>query len=274
MAGGYAFMPDALEANADGHLTDAQRAMFEDGYFEMRVLPTVTGDLHKGIVARVEGAVRKKKPINLAQDSRAMGTQHYALEVGGVDYDVPSRGVWEEAPPMGWVRLYYLPRSRVAVNLEIMPDHAVESSPQDVISPLRDILGSAFSPGLTKHSRIKRAERAAQAQAAMRSVMEAGTREPKPSEQAPIDAGDDESDLVGSWTSAFFNVEVSGDGTLAIENSQGVHQPGRWTVDPNGQLHVRLEGGDGNELVTPFSVADGQLSIQFAGQPMTLQRAK
>jgi hypothetical protein len=273
MAGGYAFMPDALDANAAGRLTDSQHAMLEDGSFEMRVLPTVTGDLHKGVVAAVEGAVRKKRPVNLAQDSRSAGAQHYALEVGGVDYDVPSRRVWEEAPQMGWVRLYYLPRSRLAVNLEILPDHVVDSSPQDVISPLRDVLGSVFSPGLTKRSRIKRADRAAQAQAAVRSVMEAGSGQPNPSEPMSSAAGD-AGDLVGSWTSAFFNVQVSGNGTLMIENSQGVHQGGQWRVDPNGQLHLRLDGGDGDDLITPFSASDGQLSIQFAGQQMILQRAK
>ena len=126
----YAFMPDALEANAAGQLTDAQHAMFAEGSFVMRLMPTVTGDLHKGAVAVVEGALRKKMPINVSQSPESSGMQLHALEVEGVDYEVPSRRVWDEVPTTGWVRLYYLPRSRVTVNLEILPDPAVDASPQ------------------------------------------------------------------------------------------------------------------------------------------------
>ena len=70
----------------------------------------------------------------------------------------------------------------------------------------------------------------------------------------------------------FFNVEVSGDGTLTINNAQGVRQPGRWMVDTQSQLHVQID--DEDDLVTPFTVADNQLTIQFAGQELTLQRAR
>ena len=36
MAGGYAFMPEALETNAAGRPTDAQKAMFKHGSLKMR----------------------------------------------------------------------------------------------------------------------------------------------------------------------------------------------------------------------------------------------
>jgi hypothetical protein len=269
MAVQYAFRPDDLESNASGQLTDTQRAMFKNGYFTMRLMPTVTGDLKSGAVATVEGALRKKKPINLSQSPESAGAQHYALEVGGEDYEVPSRRVWDEIPPMGWARLYYLPRSRVVVNLELLPDHDVETSPQDVVGTLRDAIGSALSPGLTKRSRIRRAERAAHAQAVVRSAFK-GTPEISPDPTMPETAAP--ADLVGSWTSMFFNVEVRGDGTLTIENAQGVHQPGRWMVDADGQLHVCLDGGDSDDLVTPFTVSEDRLNLQFAGQEMTLER--
>lgn len=267
----YAFMPDALEANAAGQLTDAQHAMFAEGSFVMRLMPTVTGDLHKGAVAVVEGALRKKMPINVSQSPESSGMQLHALEVEGVDYEVPSRRVWDEVPTTGWVRLYYLPRSRVTVNLEILPDPAVDASPQDVVGTVRDVIGSALSPGVTKRSRIKRAERAAHAQAVVRSAMNGGTG-PQTAPVSAVSGTATREDLVGSWTSMFFNVEVSGDGTLTINNAQGVRQPGRWMVDTQSQLHVQID--DEDDLVTPFMVADNQLTIQFAGQELTLQRAR
>ncbi len=266
MTQGYAFLPDALETNAGGRMTEAQRDMMRVGSFVKRFLPIVTGDLRKGKVRCIEGAMRKTVPVDLAQSTVTSGMMRYYLEINGESFEVPSKAVWDTVPGTGYFRLYYLPHSKTVINLERLPDPPVNaSSVQDVREAVADAVGASLRPSFTKHGSAEKAERMAHADAVIRAATSAN----QPIPGGPANAAD----LVGRWTSMFFNVEVRADGTLSMDNPQGgPAQQGHWRVSPDGQLHLTFQD-DPDEVVTPIAVAGDRLQVEIAGQPMTLQRA-
>ena len=274
MAEGFAFMPEALESNAAGQLTDAQRAMFKHGSWMMRWLPALTGDLRRGQVRAIEGPIRKTTLTDLAQSTVGTGTRRHYLEVNGQSFDVPSTTVWEAAPEVGYVRLYYLPHSHTAVNLERLPAPPVESSQRAVLGSVTDAMASALRPALTKRGAARKAEDAAHADAVLRAATGAGNQ--PASTSAPGSAVPLDEDVVGKWSSPFFNVEVRADGSLSIQSSpQGGSQDGQWSIGPDGRLRVRFAGdAASDELVTEFAVTVDQLSLKLDGQWFTLQRSK
>jgi hypothetical protein len=235
----------------------------------MRWLPTLTGDLENGEVNVIEGAIHKRKSGDQSPDAGL--SFRYYLEVDGRSFEVPTPGVWESVPPVGFFRLYYLPHSHAVVNLEQLPDPPVEASRQDVIGAVTGALTSVFRPGLRRRDRAKNAETFAHADAVLQEAM--GTSDqPKTQSAIDPDQGTLSAKVIGSWTSMFFNVDVRADGTLSLQNAQGVRQDGRYRLDPDGQLHVTFDG-DTDELVTKISVTGDQLNLDLGGQAMTLNRA-
>ncbi len=273
MTQGFAFMPDALESNAAGRLTDAQRAMFKQGSLMMRFLPTLTGDLHKREVRAIEGPLRKVRPMDLAQSTEVTSTPKYSLEIAGRSFDVPSKAVWDAVPGVGYFRLYYLPRSKSAVNLERLPDPPVGSTREDVMGAIGDAVATALRPSLTSRSASDKSEAAAHADAVLRA---AGVSEPSDAAIGSPPAGGTAfgDNVVGRWTSVFFDVDVREDGTLSLQSPRNPAQRGRWRIDAEHRLHVLFDGeDDSDELVTPVSLAGDRLSIEFGGQELSLQRS-
>ena len=271
--GGYAFLPEALAENAAGRLTDAQRAMFAYAHWQMWLFPTITGDLRRGEVRTVEGGIRKVRPLDVAQNTTTSSTPKYALEVGGESFDVPSHTVWEAVPNVGYFRLYYLPRSRTAVNLERLADPPVDvSNPQDVIGATWQAVGAALRPSIGKGGRARKADLAAKADAMLRAAT-AGGPDGDGISTAPGSAPDSEAELVGTWRSAFFTVDVQPGGRLTLTPALQPAQTGRWDLDSNSRLHVLLDGSPQTEdMVTEVTLAGKRLTVQFFGQPMTLDR--
>ncbi len=278
MAEGFAFMPDALESNAAGRLTDAQKAMFRHGSFMMRVLPTLTGDLRKGNVQVIEGALRKTRPSDVGRQmtdawTKASSVPQYSLEVAGRSFDVPSKAVWDAVPEAGYFRLYYLPHSKTAVNVERLPDPPVGSTREDVVGAVGDALGAALRPSLTRRDSAQKAETAAHADAVLRA---AGVGDPSGAVTVPAPGAGAVSseDAVGRWSSVFFDVDVRDDGTLSLQSPASPAQHGRWHIDAEGRLHVLFDGQDqSDELVTPVSLAGDRLALEFGGQQISLQRS-
>ena len=59
-----------------------------------------------------------------------------------------------------------------------------------------------------------------------------------------------------------------------LQNAQGASQQGQWRITDDGQLHVRFDGDAGaDEFVTPITVNGNALTLNFAGQAITLQRS-
>jgi hypothetical protein len=270
MAEGFAFMPEALESNAAGQLTDAQIAMFKRGSWMMRWLPAVTGDLRHRRVNAIEGPIRKTTLTDLAQSTTGTGTPRHYLEVAGKSFDVPSTTVWQSAPDVGYVRLYFLPHSHTAVNLERLPDPPVASTQQAVRESVKEVMASALRPAVTTRGLAKKAEDAAQADAVLRAAT-GGQQVPAPGAESGAPLGED---LVGSWSSPFFNVQVRADGSLTLHGTaQPVGQEGTWRLDPEGRLRVRFDGDpESDEMVTQIAVTADALSLD--GQPFTLHRSQ
>ncbi len=266
---GYAFLPEALEANAAGRLTDAQRDMFREGPWVRRLIPALTGDLRRHEVHAVDGPIRKtfSEPGGAGQHMK-----NYFLEVAGTTYGVPSPSVWESAPSAGYVRLYYLPRSRTAVNLERLPDPPVEATRETVAGAVANTVAAAFRPAFTKRGRAEKAELLAQASAVLNAatgtsaVPESGAPAPDPVTAA---------DLVGRWTSPLFDVDVRSDGTLSLGAAlEGVGRHAQWHIAADGRLHVRFDGdAEEDELVTAIARHEDRLDLDIGGQHVTLQRS-
>src|SRR5262249_28900637 len=106
----------------------------------------VTRDLRHVSVQSVEGAIGKRR---IAQRGGPAATS-YVLEVGDATFKV-AHGTYMAAPDAGFVRLYFLPRSRKIVNLERLPN----PPPNQVnMQDLKDAAGVAFRG----HSRRERNE--------------------------------------------------------------------------------------------------------------------
>lgn len=77
----------------------------------------LSSDLASGSVETVEGAV-------LRDIRQGQQTESFYLHVAGKTFSVP-RSLYEAAPEAGYVRVYFLPRSKTVINLEHVPGPSV-----------------------------------------------------------------------------------------------------------------------------------------------------
>ena len=86
--------------------------------------------------ARV-GLKWSREPLaNAGAIASSTGNTRYYLKIG----DRPLRtyrSAWEQAPDVGYVRAYYLPRTRRLVNLERLPNPPLPANPDEA----RDMVG-------------------------------------------------------------------------------------------------------------------------------------
>jgi hypothetical protein len=80
-----------------------------------------TTDVRRGEVASVDGALRKRA-VHLSAAQGASPRPEYYFDVAGLTSQVMWESAFEAAPRAGYVRVFYLPRSHKAVNLERLPD--------------------------------------------------------------------------------------------------------------------------------------------------------
>jgi hypothetical protein len=214
-------------------------------------------DLAAGSVVTIEGAV-------LRSTRQGQRDEWFYLEVAGKRFEV-ARSEYNAAPEAGYVRLYYLPRSKKVVNLEVLPNKAV--SPDLAADPAA--LARAAFAGLGTRDSTQRAEALAE-MAALKTSLEAGTT----TAAAPPVAAAGQPPLalaiVGSWRSGPIGVSFAADGSMTTNLPGGHAQAGRWSVDANGQLHAQFMGRD---LAGEAWVTGDTLTIQEDGQGRQFQRA-
>lgn len=222
----------------------------------------LTRDLRNVQVLSVEGAIGKRRIGN----GRARPT--YFLDVADQRFAV-ARGTHDFAPDAGYVRVYYLPRSRKVVNLERLADPRYQNAtPQDLARDIRspDMLHTL---GAAIHSHTRREQNEARASiAAMGDAMQAAfapeppppasARDPRPLGQA----------IIGAWTNGFMTVSFSSDGRVTTD-MMGRTQEGRWSVDASGRLHGDVMGREG---AAEAWVSGDRLTITADGQGITLTR--
>ena len=171
--------------------------------------------------------------------------------------------LYEFAPDAGMVRLFYLPRSRWAVNIELLPDVPADLSPEAAEAMLRRA-GAAWRG----HDKVGAAEARAEA-----AALEHGFESyfPDPALSAPSSAEPDAlaRAIIGSWSNPFLHVAFREDGTLHAQLADGSEHEGQWSVDPTGQLRATVMGA---EHVGDASVEGAWLTLSIGGQAVRLQR--
>lgn len=275
-------LDDALEANRAGRLSDQQRRELDAaarqhhggvvGLAFRRILP-LGKDVQAGRVDSVEGAVTKRMGTDIdyiltGAAAQSPAPTSYRLwvasrELGNQEFRT-SQDVYDAVPEAGMVRLFYLPRSRWAVNVEPLPDLPVDVS-QEAVAQVLDHTKAARDARDKVGVAEARAEMAAIEHGMEAYVPTAGAPTGAPSDPATL-----ASELVGTWSSPFLTVSVQDDGTLTTEIPGVGEESGRWSVDTDG--HLRLEAMGGSHVVD--ASVDGEwLSLAIQDRSFRLKRS-
>lgn len=213
----------------------------------------LTRDVRSGQVVSAEGAIGR----------HSMGgriTTRF-LEVGDRTFKV-SRSTYVAAPEAGFVRVYYLPRSRKVVNMERLPGAPLPSAltPRDVVEKVGTGL---FGP--TRRARNEaRAEMAAVVDA-FNASLTTGDAPARPS-----DGGSLADAIVGTWANQLITATFSADGHVAIRMF-GTSREGRWSVDAAGRLVSDVLGHEG---ATDARIVGDTLTVTVDGRGMTFSRRR
>jgi hypothetical protein len=220
-------------------------------------IDALTRDVREGRVKSVEGAIGKRQP---ATGGSSPASDLYLLDVGDDTFNV-GRDTYRDAPDAGYVRLYFLPRSRKLVNLERLPNPPLP----EPLTPfgLLQTLGEAIGSPHRRDANDAHAVLASVTDAINASVVDApatppaSAGNPRPLEQA----------LVGTWTNGVVTVTFSADGTVTM-NTFGIDRRGRWSVNA-GRLTSDVTGQAGT---VDAWVAGHTLTIAMDGTGYTLTR--
>lgn len=271
---------EALEANRAGRLSDQQRRELEAaarqhhrgvvGLAVRRFLP-LGKDVQIGRVESVEGAVTKKRGTDIdyiltgAQSTAPTSYRIWVAshEAGSQEFRT-SQDIYEAVPDAGIVRLFYLPRSRWAINVEQLADMPVEVSQSGIANVLADSQAAHKA-----HDKVAAAEARAELAAIERGIEE---YLPKPGDprgprtEPPVLAAA----IVGTWSSPFLTVTFQEDGRVTAEIPGSGAQQGDWSVDSDGRLCAEIMGA--RQVAEAW--LDGEwLTMTIQGQSLRLKRS-
>ena len=213
----------------------------------------LTRDLRESRVQSVEGAIGKRR-----LSGRTQGV--YFLDVGDRSFKVgPS--TYHDAPDAGWVRAYYLPLSKMIVNIQRLPN---ASAPPELT---RDGIVRAIGATLSGNRREANEARAGIASVgdALKAAFDGSLQPPS---SAPRDPRPLAQAILGTWAAPLIRVTFSDDG-VAIVRMFGGDKNGRWSIDADGRLRAAVMG---HEQSVDAWVAGDTLSIVVEGRTITLTR--
>jgi hypothetical protein len=190
--------------------------------------------------------------------ARTSGTRYY-LNIGGRQLRT-SLSAYDAAPDAGYVRAYYLPRTRKLVNLERLPNPPLPAGP-DEARGMFGRMARAFASGDPVAFAQARANAAGLLDAAQES-----TREPSNAVSGRVAGGLVREALVGRWTHPLVTVILAEDGTATVTTTEAGH----WSVDGHGRL---LTDVTGTMEPTDAVLDGGRLLIQLEGRRLTLTRS-
>ncbi len=214
----------------------------------------LTRDLRRRRVQFIEGAIGK------ASQSIGEGDTTYFLDVGDARFTVMPM-TYDAAPDAGYVRLYFLPDSRVVVNLERLPDSSMGpgATPQDILQSLVSAVGFRDRRMLNE----ARAAMAGMGDALKSSFAQPvapppGARDPRPLSET----------ILGTWSNGFVTARFLADGRVT-SSVLGREKAGRWSIDADGRLCADVTG---QEQAVEAWVAGDRLTISAEGKGLTLTR--
>lgn len=218
----------------------------------------LAADVRDGRVATVQGAIGKRRRQSTAPTRLA----RYYLVVAECQLKT-FRSAYEAAPDAGYVRAYYLPRTRRLVNLDRLPNPPLPAGPDEA----REMF-SRMAHAFVTRDPITFAEAGARAAGLLDAARESIVEPPvAPSGRVAVVLVREA--LVGRWTHPLVTVTLAEDGTATVTTILGATQSGRWSVD-GGRLLTDATG----TMETTDAVLDGdRLTIQFEGRRLTLTRA-
>ena len=221
-------------------------------------LEPVNADVREGRVESIEGAIAKRDFA-----LRQRGIRFFAFDVGGRRLRAMGRASYDAAPDGGYVRVYFLPRSRRVVNLEQLADPAIPSG----AGGAREIMQN-YAQARRSGDRVAIAEANASV-AALKRVIEG---------PPPRTDGNDRGhksqlrpdDLFGTWTNPLVTIQFMNNGIATMTPALGgARQDGHWSVDEKGRL---LTNATGTMEPLDASLDGDRLTIVFRDQRVQLTR--
>jgi hypothetical protein len=222
----------------------------------------LTRDLRRARVQWVEGAVGKRRQSDGGSD----GVDTYSIDVGDTSFTV-APDTYNAAPDAGFVRVYFLPRSRKVVNLEHLsnPPLANASLPNEVTTQgIFKLMGTAVLSSNRRESNEARAKMESIGEALKASFAQPPA-EPPSRERDPRPLGEA---ILGAWSNGMIKVTFTADGRV-MTHMLGAVKNGHWSVDRSGRLHADITG---REQTADAWVAGNQLTISAQGTGLTLTR--
>jgi hypothetical protein len=218
----------------------------------------LAADVRDNRVEMVQGAVGKRRTYTKGPPG---STSRYYLTIGGRQL-LTYLSAYEAAPDAGYVRAYYLPRTRRLVNLERLPNPPLPSRPDEA----REMFGRIARALVTRD-----AEALARANAG--GLLDAGQEliaKPSDAPSGRVAGGLAREALVGRWAHPLATVTLADDGSATVTTIAGSTQEGHWSVDAHGRL---LTDATGAMEPTDAVLDDGRLTIQLEGRRLTFTRA-
>jgi hypothetical protein len=218
----------------------------------------LAADVREGRVDAVEGAVGKRR----TQSMESTGSARYYLTIGGRQLRT-YLSAYDAAPDAGFVRAYYLPRTRKLVNLERLPNPPLPTGP-DEARGMFGRMARAFATGNPAAFADARANAAGLLDAAQDVI-----REPSHAASGSVAGGLVREALVGRWTHPLVTMMLADDGRATVTTMAGSSEAGHWSVDGHGRLLTDVTG-----TMEPIdAVLDGgRLTIQLEGRRLTFTR--
>jgi hypothetical protein len=219
----------------------------------------LAADVRDRRVETIQGAIGKRRAQSMSQT----GFTRYYLNIDGRELQT-SLSVYDAAPDAGYVRAYYLPRTRRLVNLERLPNPPVPSS-SDAARTMFGRMARAFRD----RDPVAVAEARASAAGLMDAIQES-IIEPSESPGGTFAGGLARDALVGRWTHPLLTATLAENGTLTVTTLMGARQVGHWSVDGQGRLLIDATG----TMEPAAATLDGDhLTIQIEGRRLTFTRA-
>jgi hypothetical protein len=219
----------------------------------------LAADLRERRVETVQGAVRKRR----MQSMSATGMTRYYLNIAGRQLQTYV-SAYDAAPDAGYVRAYYLPRTRRLVNLERLPNPPLPSSPDEA----RDMFGRMARAFVTRDPAAFAEARASAA--GLIDALQDSIAEPSDTQGGRIGGGLVRQAIVGKWTHPLVTVTLADDGTATVMTITGASRAGHWSLDAQGRL---LTDATGTMEPTDAALDGDRLTIQLEGRRLTLTRA-